>query len=1353
MLNKPFSEDLTVAAFQNYREKEFWLNRFSRQFEKSQFLYDCRHTAEAGEREVMAECALSGELYSKLMQLSCGSDYALHVILLTGLVLLLEKYTGKKDILLGTPIYNQDIEGEYINTVLPLRCKIKSEFTVKELLLEVRQNLLEALANQNYPVEILVQQLNSNHSGNHFSLFDVALVLENIQDKDHLRHTRPTVIFSFDRQSEQIKGTCEYDSMKIKEATIARIFDHFRFLLQQMTAEVDSGISFNLLSPEEKNQILFQFNNGKNEFFPDRSCFQLVEERAGLIPNTIAVVFNHQHLTYRELNEKANQTGRVLADYGSQPDRLIAVLMERSPLMIISILAVWKSAGAYIPIDPRSPVRRRVDILKNSAARLIIASAEHIGADMVEEFSGNIIKLDEYENRITSQDRSNLDRHIDSGSLAYVIYTSGSTGVPKGVMIEHRGMMNHIQAKINDLVIVKESVIAQNATHIFDISVWQFFAALTVGGRIAIYPDELILEPSYFISRLLKDRITILEVVPSYLMVLLDSIDSQPVDFPFLDSLIVTGETLKPDLVERWLVKYPDIKVVNAYGPTEASDDITHHVMQQIPDTQRVPIGKKLQNFNIYVVGDEMELSPIGFKGEIWVSGVGIGRGYLNEIEKTNAAFTTDPFVRKQEARLYKTGDIGRFLPDGTIDFFGRKDDQVKIRGHRIELGEIERKIELFEEIKKAVVVDKEDAQGNKFICAYYLPAIIGGMGEQPGIIGASGKDVVKATELKEFLQKELPGYMIPHHFVELKEIPLKSNGKIDHQALPEPTVSSPKETYEAPRDEIEQKLVDVWANVMGIRRDSISISDNFFELGGDSIKAIQVSSRLQQSKLRVEIRDIYSNPTIKQLKSYVKRMDHTIAQDTVTGEVLLSPIQKAFFESRTTDRHHYNLPITLFSEKGFDEEIIKRVVEKTVRHHDALRMVFIENEEGSIIQTNRGLEVDLFELDTLDLTDRTDIEESIDREANRIQESISLAEGPLVKLGLFKTGGGDHLLIVIHHLVVDGVSWRIILEDFATGYIQASEGREIVLRAKTDSYQNWVYKLNDYASSQNLVFERDYWKLIEETAVERLPRDHEVDIGRKKNRDRDTVEWILDQSLTDSLLKKVNFAYNTDIDDILLTALGMAVKEWRGVDKILIALERHGREEIIEDININRTVGWFTSQFPVLLEMDRRGELSSKIKHVKESLKRIPNKGIGYGILRYLTPEAERAGLRFLQNPEISFNYLGDLGREEGGWLFQISDVKTGNSSSEKMEVLYTLDINAMIANGQLGISFTYIKYEYDRSSIDKLIGCYESNLVRIIDHCVNKGEREITPSDLTYSDISIDEFEAMQRKMSELR
>ncbi|MBA4496577.1 condensation domain-containing protein, partial [Paenactinomyces guangxiensis] len=593
---------------------------------------------------------------------------------------------------------------------------------------------------------------------------------------------------------------------------------------------------------------------------------------------------------------------------------------------------------------------------------------------------------------------------------------------------------------------------------------------------------------------------------------------------------------------------------------------------------------------------------------------------------------------------------------------------------------------------------------------------------------------------LRQYLAKSLPDYMIPASFVELEKLPLTPNGKVDKKALPEP--SGRMQTgaeYVAPTNPIEEMLVRVWQEVLGIEQ--VGIHDNFFRLGGDSIKAIQIVSQLNRQNQKLEMKHLFQNPTVSELAPYIESYQTMAAQGVVKGEVELTPVQRWFFEQHFADPHHWNQSMMLYNRKGWDPKAVEQVFRKLTEHHDVLRMTYYVNGE-KVIQTNRGLDGKFFELHVCDLTRDTDVMIQIEREANRLQRKNNLSHGPLVQLGLFQTADGDHLLIIIHHLVVDGVSWRILLEDFATGYQQAIRQEVIDLPAKTHSYQIWSQKLWEYANSKKFLQELTYWKEIDKMKVPPLPGD-QGEMDRYLIKDSEVVNISLTEEKTNQLLTSVHRAYHTDINDLLLAALAFTIKEWTNEDKVAVSLEGHGREEIIEGIDITRTVGWFTSIYPVVFDL-KTNDLSYTIKSVKETLREIPNKGVGYGILKYLTSQENKDFMTFNLRPEISFNYLGQFDQDVRTEAFSLSSLPMGEQMSPRSQDLYKLDVIGIVESGKLQFVFRYNQKIYNYQHIEGLAERFKDHLLRIVFHCMEQEEEERTPSDFTaHEELTLEELE----------
>ncbi|WP_261378075.1 condensation domain-containing protein, partial [Bacillus paralicheniformis] len=623
-------------------------------------------------------------------------------------------------------------------------------------------------------------------------------------------------------------------------------------------------------------------------------------------------------------------------------------------------------------------------------------------------------------------------------------------------------------------------------------------------------------------------------------------------------------------------------------------------------------------------------------------------------------------------------------------------------------------------EVQEAVVTDIEDACGNKALCGYVV-----------------ANEQLDTESLARKLAQTLPDYMVPSFWVQLDELPVTANGKVDRRALPQPDVEAQTAEYKAPLTETEQLLADIWQEVLGI--DRIGITDNFFALGGDSIKGIQMASRLQQHGWKLEMKDLFQHPTIGEISSYIEWADaKPINQGPVEGEVTLTPIQRWFFERKFTNEHHWNQSVMLHAPSGFDPELVEQTLAALTEHHDALRMVY-QKKNGRLIQYNRGPGDRSFAFRVVDLRYVTDIETEIAAQANRLQASLDLENGPLVKAEQYQTAEGDHLLIVIHHLVIDGVSWRILLEDFASGYSQAAQQHDIVFPDKTNSFKDWAKELEAYAQTERFLKTADYWRRLEQERICELPKDRAA--AERKAENTSAVTFELSEAETRLLLTKVHEPYGTDINDILLSALSLTIREWTNGSNICINMEGHGREEIIPGMNISRTAGWFTAQYPVILKSEAAAGLPETIKNVKETLRRIPDKGIGYGILRYLT-DRKKAGADFSIKPDISFNYLGQIDREVQTDFFGPSSYDMGRQVSERSEALYALSFSGIISKEKFILSCSFNTEEYDRQTVQGLMDRFKASLTALIDHCTAKEEREFTPSDFSAGDLEMEEM-----------
>lgn len=846
---------------------------------------------------------LSGALHA----LGRREDATLFMTMLSAFLVVLARYSGQDDIAVGTPIANrmqgetEDLIGCFVNTLV-LRTDLSGNPTVRALLGRVRETCLEAYAHQDVPFEQVVEAIQPIRDISRPPFFQVMFVHQNtpmsppvLSGLEIQPLTVASALAKFDltlsvvEETNALAGKLEYATELFATTTSERLLGHFRSVLESMIIDPDQPIAdVPLLTAQEQQQLLVDWNATAMDYPHDCCYHQCFEMQTAHTPDTVAFVCGEVQFSYQHLNQQANVLAHCLIASGLGPDQLVALLMDRGASLLTAILAVFKAGGAYVPLDPLHPAKRLTQVLLQSCCRFVLATAPFLPR-LAEAFAEigptpSPIVLDITTVLRSTHTAPNPPLRTVPNNLAYVIYTSGSTGAPKGVMVEHRGMINHMYAKIADLHLTATDCIAQTATQCFDISVWQFLSALVLGGQVALFPDEIAFDPVRLLDAVVRYRISILEIVPALLQVLLEhlSTTNAPDQGLVLRWLIATGEALPPDLCRTWLHRYPAIPMLNAYGPTECSDDVTHHMLASMPESAiSIPIGCPVANTHIYVLDDHYHPVPIGIRGELYVGGAGVGRGYLGRPDLTAERFVPNPFREASHehradaphstsllhTRLYRTGDVARYRADGTIEFCGRLDHQVKVRGFRIELGEIESVLRQHTDVLQAVVIAREDTPGDRRLVAYI---VLKTMVPEESTTSANTQTTILTlhstilAELRTLLQTRLPAYMVPSAFVSLNQLPLTSSGKVDVRHLPPPdqTHYESKRAFIAPQTALETQIARIWEDLLGIT--PIGINDNFFELGGHSLLAVRLMAQIhKQIGAELPLASLFQGATI----------------------------------------------------------------------------------------------------------------------------------------------------------------------------------------------------------------------------------------------------------------------------------------------------------------------------------------------------------------------------------------------------------------------------------------------------------------------------------------------------------
>jgi non-ribosomal peptide synthase protein (TIGR01720 family) len=739
-----------------------------------------------------------------------------------------------------------------------------------------------------------------------------------------------------------------------------------------------------------------------------------------------------------------------------------------------------------------------------------------------------------------------------------------------------------------------------------------------------------------------------------------------------------------------------------------------------------VPIGRPLPNVEIYLLDEERRPVPVGVPGEIYIGGAGLARGYLGRPELTAQRFVAHPF--RPGARLYRSGDLGRYLPDGNLEFLGRLDDQVKIRGFRIELGEVEANLAAHPAVGECVVCAREDSPGDKRLVAYVVPAPGGGAGP---------------SELREHLRARLPHYMVPAAFVTLPALPLSANGKVDRKALPAPEGDRPAlaQPYLAPRTELEEALAAIWAEVLGL--DRVGVEDNFFELGGDSILSLQVVSRANAAGVRVSPRQFYETQTVAQLAAVAGTAPVVVAdQGPVMGPVALTPIQRWFFDQDPAEAHHYDMSVLLELHEGLDAQALEAALADVVAHHDALRSRFRRTGAGwcAHIEGEAVPRLDVVDLGAVGQADR---EAAVEEVIARGQGSLDLGTGPLVRAVAIDLGptAAPLLLVGVHHLVIDGISWRVLLEDLQTAYSQRRRGERVVLPAKTTSFQTWASRLWDHARSPAVQAEAEWWASVARPTP--LPLDGPG--GDNTVAAAETVVELLGAEETRALTRDAHAAYHTQINDVLLTALVQAVCSWSGQEALRLDLEGHGREAIAEDVDVTRTVGWFTSLFPLALALPPEAAPGAVLKAVKEQLRAVPNRGIGYGLVRYGEDPEVATRLAAIPAAQVSFNYLGQF--DQGGQpsAFELLAGAGRLERGPRSQRPYLFEINCYVSAGRLRVEWTYCRNLHRAATVQALAKAFLTRLRDLVEHCLSPEAGGFTPSDFPLAGLDQAELDTL--------
>lgn len=1261
----------------------------------------------------------------------------------------LQKYNDCEDIIFGTTVSGrseafkgiEDLVGLFINTI-PLRIKRSPDETVTELIKRVNRALQDREEYENTPLTDIKRYSELDEKSD---LFDTIVVFENYPLDRTMSDTSNGLAFhsfsAFELTNydlsisvmvfDDVEVCFSYNEQLVDATTIQRLAQYFTLVVEKMIQNPEQQIrQIEIVSLEEKNRILYDFNNTSAPYSENMAMSQLFEQQVLKTPDQLALVYGDKRVTYQELDEMSNSLAHELISKGIEKGDIVGIMVEPSVEMIAGIIAILKAGGAYLPVDPEFPESRKRYMFQNSSVNLLLTEKRllHKIDNIIEDLStDNILLLDEGQLFLGKQFSPCI--HLDSTDLFAVFYTSGTTGKPKGVMVEHRGVVNLVQWFGQTFEMAENTNMLQLTNFIFDPSILEFFGTLLYGATLHLVGKDILLNKQQFCDYIDQYQIHIINFIPSALKELL----CHDRTLQSLRTIISGGEVMEESLKNELISK--GYELYNHYGPTETTIDA---LSGKCSVERKVSIGKPVSNVRCYILDQDYNLAPIGVPGQIFIAGTGVTKGYLNMPEATNEKFMKDPFVPNE--RMYQTGDLGKWLPNGEIEFLGRKDYQVKIRGFRVELGEIQRQLLRYEQVNEAVVLDWDRSDGKKMLCAY--------------IVGHTQVDIKK---LKEFISIELPYYMVPTTIVQLDKLPVTSIGKIDRKALPAPDFKSDNE-YVAPRNQTEETLADIWASVLGIDQEAISVIDNFFELGGDSILSIQIAGRAKQKGLDITVSQMFQYQTIRELASVVNSKEliqEEITQAPETGEVLLTPIQKWFFEQSLENIHQWNQSVLLETDPDMSPERLSQSFQILTDLHDSFRLRFHES-DGKWIQAymdhGEHFPFEVYDMTGYSLVQRDDRLEEI---LSNLQHCLNITDGPLIRAAYFDFGSQEkgRLFITAHHLIVDGYSWRVIVEDLQDIYEQLANQDTVQLPPKSISFKKWSESLYEYAYSEPLKDELGYWSSITSSSVHSIPVDLEE--GRNTEGSARTISVSLPEEETNHLLYDIHHSFKTRIDDILLSALSLTFGDWN--ETTLIDLEGHGRGKLLKEHDVSRTIGWFTTVYPIILgDLAPNESMEHVIKRVKERVRNIPIGGIGYGILAYLSEAGIRETIASQPRAEVAFNYLGQVEQSfKKNGLFKIAEVNSGPARDLNGVRSHLIEIDCMIVDKKLKMEWKYSLHKHLAETIGKLADTFVENLKAIIRYCKANEIAHFTPSDFPLASIEqnqLDEWTEQYQSMEDI-
>ncbi|ANP50039.1 non-ribosomal peptide synthetase [Streptomyces griseochromogenes] len=1370
------------------RQLEYWRRTLADLAQPLAFPTDRPRPKTMSHHGDMVPFSIDPGLLRSVEKLAAQADTTVSMVMQSALAVLLHHLGCGDDVPIGAPIAGRtdeelrELVGFFVNTWV-LRVDLSGNPTFRELLQRVRERALAAYDNQDMPFERLVELLNPDRSTAYNPLFQVMLAWQppipepEFPGLDVQSERLETATAKFDLFFDLIphgsggaRCRLEYRTDLFDRDTVEGIANRFVRVLGRLVADAERRIGgIDVLDAAERGRLLTQFNDTATAV-PELTVPELFESQVARTPDAPAVVCDDRTLTYRELDERADGVARELVRRGAGPEDLVVLALPRTEDLVAGLLGILKSGAGYLPMDPQYLAGRAESVLAEARPRFVVTDTK-TSQDLPPNDMSSIYLDDraQWDAPVKTPDDGGRISPPRPDNLAYVMYTSGSTGKPKGAAITHRNVVNGVRELSRVLDAPPGWRMLAGTSVNFDVSVFELLTTLSTGGTAEVVPNALALgERDSWDGH-------VISAVPSVLGELVGHLEKTT----DVRTVVFAGDVLPARLVRQVREALPGVQVVNSYGQSESFYATTFALpaSEEWAESEVAPIGTPLGNMRAYVLGPGLAPVPQGAVGELYVVGTCLGRGYHGRPGLTAERYVANPFGPAGE-RMYRTGDLARWNARGRLECLGRGDGQVKVRGFRIETAEVEAALTAHPGISEAVVISRDVSPGGRRLVAYVVHAGEGAVGDD-GAGGIGDVDVLagaSAAELRTFVAARLPDYMVPSAFVALDRMPLGPTGKLDRSALPEPEFVG--EGYREPRTEAEAIITVAYADVLGVER--VGIDDDFFAVGGDSLRSIQVVARARARGLDLTTREIFECRTAARLAEVASaRQDRAPALAELegggVGPMPLQPVARQVFE-HGGGMNRFAMSMVLELPAGIDERGLAATLDAVLDRHDLLRARLVRGDEFSLVAQPQGSVRAADLIRRVGCDGRWDDPSSLEAAKAELDDAVGRLDpeaGTMADFVWFAPEAGTgRLLVVLHHLVVDGVSWRILMSDFAEAWQQVRAGRTPELPAVGTSARRWASALEDEALSAEREAELAYWRdLLEvpDPALGTRVFDPAVDVMSTV----DTVRVQVPADVTEAVLTRLPAAFKGTGTDVLLAALALAVNRWRGADRsALVRLEGHGREEdVVPGADLSRTVGWFTSMYPVrvdvcgvdLADVLAGGSAAGKaIKLVKEQLRQVPDKGVGYGLLRYLNPETA-AQLAEYPVPQIGFNYLGRISDSDvpehlraDGWGPASWSAELIAMPDPDLPALSALEVASVatdtVDGTRLQTAFMFPTGLLSRERISELAELWVEVLHGMAAHAAQPRTGGLTPSDAPLVSVRQDEIEAWETRYGRL-